>query len=284
MFLLTGESKYGHVVERELYNNIPAGVSLAGDRFFYENKLASPGDHHRAAWFDCSCCPTNLARFLPSIPGLVFATKGNTLYVNQLVSAETTVELAGTRVLVKIDSDLPNSGRISVVVRPQAPATFNIKLRKPDWCQGARVMHSLTEPEHDLHDHEQAGGWADFERKYEGNDGFIIHMFAPVRREYADARVAANQGRVALARGPLIYCVEGVDNGGAARSLVLPKDSALKVEIDPKLLGGTRVIRGRALQRAADGQSPRPVTFTAVPYALWDNRAAGDMAVWIPED
>jgi DUF1680 family protein len=148
------------------------------------------------------------------------------------------------------------------------------------------VQHDLNEQEHDLHDHEFGGGWVPFERAYTITDGFRLHFLAPIRRIPADERVAANKDRVALMRGPLVYCLEGVDNGGSARSIVLAREAELTVERAGTILGGTRVIRTRARRvvAGADGAPTTKVaTMTAIPYYLWDNRDASDMVVWIAE-
>lgn len=286
MLLLTGESKYGDAVERILYNHAAAGANLAGDRFFQDQPLASRGDKHRQPWFETACCPPNLARFWAQVPGLVFAQNGNSLYWLQLASAEIDAELAGSKVHAKMESDLPNSGRMNATITCDKTATFTIKLRRPGWNVEAMVKHDMKEAEHELHEHEQGSGWVPFERKYEPADGFLIHFLAPIRRVRADERVEANKGRVALARGPLIYCFEGVDNGGSARSLILPAEASLEVKLVGTILGGTRTIsaRGRRAVKGPDGATTTKVaTVTAVPYYLWDNRAAGDMVIWVPE-
>lgn len=286
MLILTGDSKYGDAIERILYNHAAAATNLAGDEFFYAQPLESDGTQRRKSWYECACCPANVARFWPQVPGMIFAQKGNTLYQLQLAGAEVGVELAGSKVQVRMKSDLPNSGRIEAAVVADKPGTWTIKLRKPAWNVETKVKHDLKEQEHDLHDHEQGAGWVPFERGYEVTDGFLIHFLAPVRRIHADERVAADAGRVALARGPLVYCLEGVDNGGGARSMVLTPDAELKVENAGTILGGTRVIRARA-KRVVAGTDGAPTTkvatMTAIPYWMWGNREAGDMVVWIAE-
>ncbi|MCY2961697.1 MAG: glycoside hydrolase family 127 protein [Planctomycetota bacterium] len=286
MLILTGEAKYADAVERILYNHAAAATNLAGDKFFYAQPLESDGTHRRQPWYECACCPPNIARFWPQVPGMIFAQKGNTLYQTQLASAEVDVELAGSKVQVRMLSDLPNSGRQTATIVADKPATWTIKLRKPNWNVDAKVKHDMKEQEHDLYDSEHGSGWVPFERGYEVTDGFMIHFLAPVRRVKADERVEADRGRVALMRGPLVYCLEGVDNGGAARSVVLTPETEIKVENVGTILDGTRVIRARA-KRVVAGPDGAPTTkvatMTAIPYYLWDNREAGDMTVWIAE-
>lgn len=286
MLILTGESKYGDAVERILYNHAAAATNRAGDAFFYAQPLESDGTQRRQPWFETACCPPNVARFWPQVPGMIFAQKGNTLYQTQLASAEVEVGLAGSQVQVRMKSDLPNSGRIEAAVTADKPATWNIKLRKPAWNVETKVKHDLKEAEHDLYEHEQGAGWVPFERGYAVTDGFLIHFLAPIRRVKADERVEADRGRVALARGPLVYCLEGVDNGGSARSMVLTPETELKVENVGTILGGTRVIRARAKRVVADAGGAletKVATMTAIPYYLWANREASDMVVWIAE-
>lgn len=277
MLLLTGEAKYADAVERILYNHVAAASNLAGDAFFDSIPLESDGTQRREAWHARACCAPDLARFWPQVPGLIFAQKGNTLYQTQLASAEVEVGLAEAKVQVRLKSDLPSSGRMEVAVTADKPGTWNVKMRKPVWNDAAKVKHDMKEPEHDLYPNEHTAGWVPFERAYETTDGFMIHFFAPIRREKVD-------GRVALMRGPLVYCLEGVDHAGAARSMVLTDDMEVKVESVGTLFGGTRVIRARA-KRVVGGTAAAPeakvATLTAIPYWMWGNREAGDMTVWV---
>ncbi|MBL8863514.1 MAG: glycoside hydrolase family 127 protein [Planctomycetes bacterium] len=282
MLLLTGDSKYADAVEQILYNHLPAATNLAGDRFFQDQPLESDGAQRREPWFASACCPANVARFWPQVPGLIFAQKGNTLYQAQLASAEVEVELSGAQVRWRGKADLPNSGRYEATVSADKPGTWSFKLRKPGWNVEAKVRCDLKEAEHDLRENDRSGGWATFERAYEVSDGLMAHFLAPVRRIKADERVAANRGRVALARGPVVYCLEGVDHGGDARGVYLPPDAEIRVENAGTILGGTRVIRARAKRVAAGGEI-KVATLTAIPFWMWGNRDAGDMVVWIAE-
>lgn len=286
MLILTGESKYGDAVERVLYNHAAAVANVAGDAFLGGQTLVSDGTVARKSAAEAPCCATNLARFWPQVPGMIFAQNGNTLYQMQLAAAEVDVRLADSQVNVRMTSEFPNTGRSAAVVTADKPGTWNVKLRKPTWTTDVKVKHDMKEQEHDLYEHEQGAGWVPFERGYETTDGFMIHFLAPVRRVRMGEGSAANAGRVLLSRGPLVYCVEGVDNGNAARSTVLAASDELKVENVGTILGGTRVIRARAkrMTAGADGvAAPKVATMTAVPYYLWANRAAGDMTVWIAE-
>jgi DUF1680 family protein len=284
MLLMTGESKYGDAVERVLYNLAAGATDLAGGKFV--DAEPAGGDVRRQPWPGNTCCVTSLASFWPQVPGFVFAQNGNSLYWLQLAKAEVDTTLAGSQVHAVLQSDLPNSGRMNATITCDKPAVFTIKLRRPAWNVEAMVKHDMKEQEHELHDHEQGAGWVPFERNYETTDGFLIHFLAPIRRVRPDAGAADGKGRVALMRGPLVYCFEGVDNGGSARSVCLPAEAELKVEQVNTMLGGTRVIRARGKRAVLgpDGAATTKVaTVTAVPYHVWDNRAPGDMIVWIPE-
>jgi hypothetical protein len=275
MQLLTADAQYGDVVERALYNLLPAATNLAGDRFLHE--VAARAGSAEAAGAAPDCCAGEVARFWPRVAEFVFAQKGNTLYQLQLATAGVDLELAGARVKVRITCDLPASGRMEAATQSDKAATWNVKLRKPSWCQDARVMHDLKEQEHELHDHEQGSGWVPFERQYEPTDGWRIHFLAPVRR-------TSVEGGTVLWRGPLLYCLEGTDNRDAARALSLPEEAELKVEDDGRILGRTRVIRARGRRAGEESGVPsvKPATLTAIPYCLRGNRGASDLVVVIP--
>jgi len=277
MLVLTGEAKYADAIERIVYNHAAAATNLAGDMFFDALPIESDGTDRRKDWQEAACCATSIARFWPQLPGMIFAQNGNTLYQVQLASAEVEVGLMDSKVQFRMKSDFPNSGRTEAAVTADKPGTWNVKLRKPSWNVGAKVKHDLKEAEHDLYDNEHLANWVPFERGYETMDGFFIHFFAPVRREKVD-------GRVAVMRGPLVYCLEGVDHAGAARSMVLTDDMEVKVENVGTILGGTRVVRARS-KRVVGGTAAEPetkvATLTALPYWMWGNREAGDMTVWV---
>lgn len=283
MLILTGEAKYADAVERVIYNQLACATNVAGDAFFYDQPLESDGTKQRQPWFECACCPANIARFWPQVPGMIFAQNGNTLYHAQLAAAEVETKLSESQVFVKMTSEMPNSGRVAAKIAADKPGTWSVKVRKPDWNVETKVKHDEKEAEHDLYENEHGGGWVPFERPYEVSDAFYLHFLAPIRRVKADARVEANAGRVALMRGPLVYCLEGVDNGGAARSMVLLPEVDLSTHDVGTILGGTRVIRGRAKRVTDAAGTMKVATLTALPYYLWGNRAAGDMVVWIAE-
>ena len=278
MALLHGDAKYADVMERCLYNGSISGVSLDGQKYFYTNRLGSRGDQHRQPWFDCACCPTNIARFLPNAGGYVYATSENALYVNLYAKGRSTLQGPGSRLTVAQDTRYPWDGQITLTLNLEKPRTFALHLRVPGWCKGATLKVNGA----DVPLNVQAG-YAVISREWKDGSVVELNLPMPVERVYADPNVKADVGRVALQRGPIVYCLEGVDNDGWVRNLVLPKDSKLSAEFRADMLNGVTVVQGTALFTERE-KEPQPVQFMAVPYYAWDNRAPGQMVVWIPED
>jgi DUF1680 family protein len=288
MLLATGEAKYADIVERELYNAILSGVSVKGDKFFYDNPIASRGDKERKPWFETACCPTNLVRFLPSVSGLVFATSGKTLYVLQYIPCEADVTIADTKVHIRLDSTWPDKGNVNFKVDPEKNLDFAIRLRRPAWCKQVYYQHDLKEQEHASEFPGTEAGWELYERPYTTNDGGAAHFISPVRREHAAPEVTGNAGRVAICRGALVYAVEGIDNQGRARSLVLPADAGLPSVKDKAdtVIGSFRslIAKGLYVERGIDGKPAwKPCSMTLLPYWLCANRGPTEMTVWIAE-
>jgi uncharacterized protein len=298
MAMLHADAKYADIVELVLYNGALSGVSLDGEKFFYVNPLASRGRHHRQPWFGCACCPVNVVRFLPTIGGYAYAQDQSGIYVNQYVSSRAKMEVNGVEIQLAQRSRYPWDGRIRITVEPHEKVAFALRLRIPGWCQGPQtdedLYHIAGKPENraaklsvngqPMPDISIVKGYAQIDRAWIKGDQVELDLPMPVRRVKAHAKVEANLGRVAVQRGPMIYCLEGVDNDGAPRSIALPPDSRLYSEFRPDLLGGVTVIKGEALLRSKDHPQPVHVAITAVPYFSWDNRAPGQMVVWLPED
>ena len=297
MFFLTHDPKYVDVLEREIYNNIPAGVSLDGSKFFYDNPLASDGDHHRVPWFDCSCCPSNIVRYLPAMGGRVYATGGLDVYIALYVAGRAEIDVGGHALNIVQETDYPWSETCNIRFETDTDIPLTLHLRVPAWCkqfhatwQASREPDQLTQPEwitsQSRTDGVEKDGWWTVTRAWRKGEMISVHLPMPIQRVHADARVEANRGRVALMRGPLVYCLEGVDNGDCARSLALPVDRRLKPGPKQTDLGGFVDLRvaSVAAKRYPDGQrGDTAAELRAVPYCLWDNRRAGDMVVWIPE-
>ncbi len=300
MFLLHGDARYADVFERVLYNGLLSGVSLGGDRFFYQNPLESAGRYGRSPWFEVACCPPNVARFLPSLPGYVYATNGDAVYVNLFAAGTGTAEAGGATVRLTQETRYPWDGDVRISVATPAPAEFTLKVRIPGWARGEAVPGDLyrfeggddaaAAPALSVNGEAAAieleNGYARLRRTWRDGDTVALSLPMPVRRVVANEAVAADAGRVALQRGPIVYCAEGVDNGGRALDLALPDGAALAARFEPGLLNGVVVISGTAVTAGKDARgalkTSRKRPFMAIPYYAWANRGEGEMEVWFP--
>jgi len=289
MFLLHGDGKYIDLFERILYNGVLAGVSLAGNTFFYQNPLESNGRAKRTEYFEVACCPANLARMLEQLPGLVFAQTPDTIYANLYVGNHADVKLGTRTVKIVEDTRYPWDGDVSLRLEPEGSGAFTVALRIPGWARDQPVASDLyrfvdnggekpvitvrgrnAEPERvalDVRD-----GYVRIRRNWKRGDTIHLTLPMPARRIVAHAGVKDDEGRMAIQRGPLVYAVEAIDNGGQALDLVVPRDAALRSRFRPDLLNGVEVVTG-------EGSRP----FVAIPYYAWNNRGQGEMAVWIKE-
>lgn len=303
MFLLHGDAKYIDVLERVVYNGFLAGVSLSGDRFFYPNPLAfdgrsafNQGTAGRAPWFACSCCPVNVVRFLPSIPGYVYAHRGKSVYVNLFVEGTGKIDLDGQSICLTQRTRYPWDGTIRIEVNVSAPTAFALHVRIPGWAEGrpvpsdlyrylhaesARVELSLNgEPVQTKREQ----GFAILTRTWQAGDMVELTLPMPTWRVVAHDKVAEDVGRVAIERGPIVYCLEAIDNDGAVTGLFLPDEAALSVKYCGDLLGGVAMVRGdgqRVVRREDGSLCTMPAQIAAVPYYAWAHRGAGEMAVWL---
>jgi DUF1680 family protein len=295
MFLREGDASYYDTFERTLYNGYLSGVSLSGDRFFYQNPLVSDGTVERSAYFDVACCPANLSRLMAQLPGLVYAHRRSELFVNLFAGSTATIDIGSTRVKVTQETDYPWDGRVTIGIEPARPADFTLAVRIPAWSRG------LAMPEGDLYRFADAGstaatdarlkpsrdeehpallvngkpvsieidkGFARIHRSWRRGDRVVLTLPMAIRRVVAHDALAEDRGLAAIQRGPVVYCVEAVDNGGHVNGLRLPLDAPLTHEFRRDLLGGVEVISGDRL--------------VAVPYYAWNNRGKGQMAVWLP--
>jgi DUF1680 family protein len=292
MFLATGEAGYLDVMERILYNGFLSGVSLEGNSFFYTNPLESEGSHQRREYFDVACCPSNLARLMGQLPGFVYAHQGGRLYVNLFVGSEAELELAGGSLRLTQHTDYPWDGTVLLTVEPgqeaDAGVDLQVRIRIPGWARDEPVPSDLytfadasdSSPSLTVNGEatalEMDGGFAVVDRTWSHGDALELTLPMPVRRVAAHPRVENNAGRLAIQRGPLVYAVEAIDNGGAALDVALPGDALLTTEHRREMLGGVTVVRGQA---SRDGE---PLELLAVPYFAWANRGPGEMAVWLP--
>jgi hypothetical protein len=265
---LTGEGRYVDVLERALYNGVLSGISLDGRSFFYANPLASAGNTHRKEWFGCACCPPNIARLLTSLGQYVYGQGQDEALVHLYVGGAASFRLGGREIRLRQQTRYPWDGVVRVGIDLDAPAEFTLSLRLPGWCP-TPTLHVNGAPL-DLAAVEDRG-YARLRRVWSAGDLVELELPMPIERVYAHPAVAANRGRVALQRGPVVYCLEQADNATPLESLALPRDAALRAEEAPDLLGGVVVIKSEA----------HPLT--AVPYYAWDNRAPGAMQVWLRE-
>jgi hypothetical protein len=304
MFLLHGDARYLDVMERVIYNGLISGVSLDGRSFFYPNPLESDGQYGfnqgqtgRARWFDVACCPGNVCRFIPSMPGYVYAVGDDRLYVDLFVASRAEVDVAGRRVEVVQETRYPWDGEVTIRLRLPEPATFDVRVRIPGWARlepapGGLYSYLDTAPGRvglRVNGRYQPlvmeKGFARLRRTWKDHDVIALSLPMEIHRVVASREVAEDAGKVALERGPLVFCAEWADNGGRVLNLVVPDRAALAAEFRPDLLGGVVVIRGRVQARRNDGQGRpglAPHELVAIPYYAWANRGPGEMAVWLP--
>lgn len=281
---LYGDSKYADVAELSLYNGVLAGGSADGSKYFYVNPLASRGGHHRSGWFSCACCPPNEARTVASIGGYAYATSADALWVNLFIQGSVRAKVAGQERVVDVKTNYPWDGKATYTI--QTPGKFTLRFRHPGWCVKVGVSVNGT----GLGNVAEDRGYVAVTQNWKKGDAVTFWMTMPVRRIAANPRVKENLGKLALARGPLIYCLEAVDNGGRALDISIPADARIRFK-EENVLGGLVTLYGTGYRRpAADWTGglyasyapPSPVEFRAIPYYAWDNRAPGEMQVWIP--
>jgi DUF1680 family protein len=300
MFLATEDAKYIDVLERTLYNALLSGVSLSGDTFFYPNPLESRGNYKRSGWFSCACCPSNIARFIPQIPGYIYALRGDKIYINLFVNNSATVKTDNNTVQLTQETQYPWDGKVKITVEPKRHTKFAIYVRIPGWAQNKPVpgdLYSYSNTNNKKARIRVNGkklvlntekGFARIERNWKKGDVIELDLPMQIRRVIANDRVAADVGRVALERGPIVYCAEGIDNNGHVLNLILPDDTELKTEYRQDLLNGVMVIHGKAIALNY-GENLKSVEkkeqkFTAIPYYAWAHRGAGEMVVWLARD
>ncbi len=305
MFLLFGDARYLDVYERIIYNGFLASISFSGDQFFYPNPLVCDGQTPfnrgtltRQPWFKTSCCPVNIVRFLPSIPGCVYSTSMDTLYINLYIGGSADIMLAGKKVAIRQKTDYPWNGRIHIEVQPEIAHAFTVKIRIPGWAQDqpapCDLYHYATGPktEWKLFVNGRAAkaelrkGFAILRRVWKKEDSIELVLPLQPRRVYANPLVASLQGFVAVENGPLVYCVEGADHAGQVLNLSLPDVAPLTAVFKPDLLNGVNVIQTQGCVRthhASQASDAEQKALTMVPYYSWSNRSPGEMRVWLPE-
>ncbi len=300
LFLLKQEAKYLDVAERILYNGLLAGVSLSGDRFLYQTPLKAYGSFVRQPRFGPNCCPPNITRFLASMGKLIYATDRNGIYINLYIGSRAQVNLKKLPVAIEQVTNYPWDGAVKVRIDPEKEKKFDVSVRIPGWARGEAMPGGLYR----FLDGEETGftlmvngqpasyvldrGFARIKRKWAKGDSIEIRFAMPIQKVVADDRVADDRGMVALQRGPLVYCAEGVDNGGKVFNLLIPEDAGFDYAFRQDILGGVGVISGKVL---ALGQGKDRVTigkqehnFIAIPFYAFGNRGPGEMAVWLARE
>lgn len=290
MLHLDCDSKYADVTERILYNALLSGISLEGDRFFYENPLASSGTHHRQEWYSCACCPPNITRLIVSLGQYIYSTATNEIAVHQYIGSSVKLNPEGKPVEITQETDYPWNGNISLHIDPAEETELRVKLRLPGWCtkfkltvNGKPVKFSKIK------------GYLCVDRKWRPGDTVGLKLDMPAQRIYSNPEVKANLGRAAIQRGPIVYCIESADNKTPPERIFLPRKSVLKVSYDKRLLGGINVVNASGLGATDPGpckntlygtEQPgfKKIKIKAIPYYAWDNRKPGEMAVWLKEN
>jgi uncharacterized protein len=277
-----------------------SGVSLDGKTYFYPNPLESNGQHSRSPWFGVACCPGNITRFMPSIPGYVYAEKDDTLFVNLFLSNTAKVTLGnGQKLEIRQQTRYPWAGDIRIAVDPEAPGTFTVKARIPGWARNQAMpgdLYTFADTSNDQAQLRLNGeelpltledGYATIHREWRKGDVIELNLPIKIRRLRANSQVAADRDRVALQRGPIVYAAEWVDSPDRhARNILLRDDQPLESEWRPNLLKGVEVIQGKVTAfryDAAHKLQRSEEAFTAIPYYAWANRGSGPMEVWIAD-
>ena len=298
LFLLHADSKYFDVLERTLYNGLISGVSLDGGSFFYPNPLASTGNYSRKAWFGCACCPSNISRFIPSLPGYVFAVRDRDLFVNLFMDNQAQITINNRPMVIEQSTNYPWDGDIALNVT-KGSGEFAMNLRIPGWVQNSVLPSGLysyadnANPTYSVkvNGEEVTGdlrnGYLVIDRKWKKGDKVTMHFDMPARIVKAHENVADDRGRIAVERGPLVYCAEWCDNDFNVHNILVPRKPELSMVERPDLLTGMKqlTLPVQTLGYNADGRIfTEEKTLTLIPYYAWAHRGEGDMTVWLPAE
>jgi len=291
-----GEGKYADIIEQTLYNGFVSGVSLDGKNFFYVNPLASGGSHHRTPWFLCPCCPPNVGRILASLGNYLYSTGPSDLWVHFYPQNSASVAVDGTLVQVQLTSNYPWHGDVSLELTPETASTFALHLRIPGWCEQWQISVNGAQVEAGA----PVNGYVTVQRTWQPGDIVELSLAMAVQTVWAHPAVRQMQGRLAIQRGPIVYCLEGMDHPGVENLDRIALNPAqvrdFSIEYQPDHLGGVTVLRGTAslivdddwdsatLYRRDQPSASASVAVTAIPYCTWDNRDAGEMRVWFRAD
>ena len=316
LFLLHGESKYYDVLERTLYNGLISGVSLEGNGFFYPNPLESMGQHQRQAWFGCACCPSNICRFIPSLPGYIYGVKGmerngkgvkgngrdnsSAVYVNLFIPSSATLDVAGKKVALSQTTEYPWNGDIALTVDQNTAGQFTLKIRIPGWVKsqvvpsnlyqytdGKRLGYSINVNGAEVPAKVTEDGYYTISRKWKKGDKVQIHFDMEPRTVRANNKVEADRGRVSIERGPLVYCAEHPDNSFDIMSALINQTPAFT--LGKGEVAGTPITTLITEAQTLDFNKAGKLTtqdqrLTLIPYYAWCHRGSGKMRVWLPQD
>ncbi len=305
MFLLHGDSKYIDVLEKILYNGLISGLGLDGKSFFYTNAMQIRNSYahkdmeaSRSGWFECSCCPTNLARLIPSVPGYIYGLKGDNLYANLFIAGNASITIGKKKVNIIQENNYPWEGNLSFTINPSAPVAFGLQVRIPGWAQNQAIPSTLYHFDSNSStpvsiklngqpvQYDMQNGYAVIRRTWKKNDKVEIILPMEVRTVKANEKVNEDLGKVALQRGPVMYCAEWVDNNGKTSNLILPSGTSFSSEYKPDLLNGVMVLSAEVPAVIVNGNNVSTInqSFTAIPYFGWANRGKGEMNVWFPRE
>ncbi|WP_353483984.1 beta-L-arabinofuranosidase domain-containing protein, partial [Haliscomenobacter sp.] len=296
---LTGQTRFIDILEKSLYNGALDGLSMAGDRFFYGNPLSSSGTHSRREWFGTACCPSNIARLIASLGDYIYASDPQSIYVNLFVGSNTSIALANGKVNISQNTEYPWKGLVKIAVNPDQAQQFVLKIRLPGWAKGNPGAGSLYKFLDEapgkvatlkINGQEQPlrmeNGYLLLDRQWKKGDEVEFILPMPVRRVVARDEVKEDLSRMALQRGPLVYCVEGADHSGSAWNLIVGDQVVFTPQWQPGLLGGVMTLSGSgmAIVPTKDGSAVQTLkkTITAIPYFSWCNRGSNQMQVWLP--
>jgi len=306
MFLLNGDAKYIDVLEKILYNGLISGIGLDGKSFFYTNAMQIKNsfthpdmEATRSGWFPCSCCPTNVTRLLPSVPGYIYAQKDDKVYVNLFVSGNATLDIAGKSVEIIQQNDYPWDGNLKFTVATKSPFLFSFMIRIPGWAQNEAIPSDLYTFKNNSDKktiitingkavaYKIENGYAVLNRTWKKNDIIQVNLPMEVRRVVANKNIKNDIGKVALQRGPIMYCAEWVDNNGKAANIVMPANTTFTTAYKADLLNGIEILKANVPVVLIDANGENLHTekqaFIAIPYYAWANRGKGEMMIWFPE-
>lgn len=305
LFLLHGDAKYYDVLERTLYNGLLSGVSLDGGGFFYPNPLESIGQHQRQAWFGCACCPSNICRFIPSVPGYIYGVEGNDVYVNLYMSNTADLDVNGKKVVLSQMTGYPWNGNINITVDRNKAGAFDLKLRIPGWVQNKPVpsdLYSYSDRKHPGYTVKVNGlpveskiekGYFTINRAWKKGDKVEISFDMEPRTVKANPAVEADRGRIAVERGPIVYCAEWPDNDFDVLSVFMNQHPTFQVK-DSQLTPTDSKVSYPIMELVTEAQlleyddkgklAPKDVNLTLIPYYAWAHRGSGEMSVWLPQE